>query len=143
MSLTAHEATSLDTALKSLRGIGVLLSLYLKRLPKDVVDGVQFATEPVGDMVDVQRTAAAARLVRSRRASSARVGERARRARQVHDLAARASRRAHTRARHVEPDGGLLKDAPAKLLAALNILMNEANLGNVDKTRFYALIAQS
>ena len=54
MSLTAHEATSLDTALKSLRGIGVLLSLYLKRLPKDVVDGVQFATEPVGDMVDVQ-----------------------------------------------------------------------------------------
>ena len=40
MSLTAHEATSLDTALKSLRGIGVLLSLYLKRLPKDVVDGV-------------------------------------------------------------------------------------------------------
>ena len=39
MSLTAQEATSLDAALKSLRGIGVL-SLYLKRLPKDVVNGV-------------------------------------------------------------------------------------------------------
>ena len=53
MSLTAQEATSLDTALKSLRGFGVL-SLYFKRPPKDVVDGVQFVTEPVGDMVDVQ-----------------------------------------------------------------------------------------
>ena len=54
MSLTALEATSLETVLKTWRDNGATLALCLKRLPKGVVDGVQFATEPVGGMVDVQ-----------------------------------------------------------------------------------------